>query len=159
MAANVGSSDRVRSPRVLLVPLLGVAALLALVAIAGGRDQPRTAFERVAANPEHYRGRTVQVTGRVVAHPVHIPPRLLGSFVLRGPQGRRMLVIPKPDGVLQPVGLGARTAVRGTVVPVEPSADDLDGDRPGDVVAIGDVAARVDVVALIRADAVTMRAG
>jgi hypothetical protein len=40
-----------------------------------------------------------------------------------------------------------------------PSADDLGGDQAGDVVAIADLAARTDAVALLRADHVAVRGG
>jgi hypothetical protein len=137
----------------LIVPLLALVALAAVIALSGGRS----ALERVAMHPERYDGRQVSVAGRITDRPRRVPPHMLGTFVLTDPGGRRLLVIPKPHGVLPPASLGSRVTVRGTVVALEPSADDRGGDGPADPIAIGDVAARVGARALLEAETIRPR--
>ncbi|HET6547302.1 MAG TPA: hypothetical protein VFG79_02515 [Solirubrobacter sp.] len=137
--------------RLTLIPLLGVAALVVVIAVAGGGEQ-RATFEHVAAHPERYQDREVRLTGRVESRPLRVPAALLGSFVLAGSAGERLLVIAAKDEVLPRVPEGERVTVRGTVVPVAPFADDSTGDRPRDTISAGDLAERVHAVALLRAD-------
>lgn len=138
-----------------IAPVLGVLALIAVVAIAGGRDDARaTAFERVASVPDRYTGQHVRVTGRVVERPTRVPTTLRGTFALAGPQGRRLLVIPPPGETLAPVAEGMRVAVRGRVLAVQPAADE---QGPDIVATAGDVATRLGAVAFLRASEVAPR--
>lgn len=138
----------------LIAPVVGVFAFVAVVALAGGQGGHGTAFERVASAPEQHAGQEVRVTGRVVERPARVPGALSGAFVLAGPQGRRLLVIPRPGRTLAPVVQGLRVAVRGRVVPLEPKAD---AQGPDMVATGGDVARRVDAVAFLRAVDVALR--
>jgi hypothetical protein len=146
-----------RQTNVIVVPLLGLAALVVVIARVGGRDRPASALERVAAHPERYDGRQVNVTGRVSDRPRRLPLGMLDAFVLSGPDGRRLLVIPAPHGVLAAVSVGAQVSVRGKLVAVDSWADDRGGDHPRDRVSIGDVAARTGAAALLEAERVVRR--
>ncbi len=138
-----------RRALVLVVPLLGVAVLGTIVAIAGGRDEP-TLFERVAAHPERFRDRSVRVTGRIVARP-SMPP-LNHAFVLEGAGGRRLLVLSEPSVDPAAILIGARVAVRGAAVALRPSSDELAGD-------LADLAGRFDAVAILKARTLAPRPG
>ena len=142
------------------MPLLGLAALIIVVAIAGGREGRKTMFERVVADPRHFNGDEVRVTGRIAAEPARgLPLARSQTLVLEGPHGRRLLVLPAA-GVRPPdVSIGVRVAVRGDVLVLPPSADERTGDRPGDVVTVNDLAARYDTVAALRAGEISVRAG
>jgi hypothetical protein len=98
------------------------------------------------------------LTGRVRSRLIRVPVSVVGAFVLEGPDGGRVLVLPKTPGALPIVAEGLRAAVHGRVIALPPSADDLGGDRADDVVAIADLAARTDADALLRADGVAVRA-
>ena len=97
----------VRRTRILVVPILGAAALVAVVALVGARGDRATPLERVATNPMRFLGEDVRVTGRVVASAIDTD-----LFVLEGPERQRLLLT-TPDGVH--LAVGVRVAVRGRV--------------------------------------------
>jgi hypothetical protein len=124
----------VRRSRLLLFPLLGAAALIAVVALAGARTDAGTPFTRVAANPERFLGEEVRVTGRITARPNR--DELL---VLEGAEGRRLLLVPPDDARL---AIGVRVAVRGRVE-----------------LLVSPAAASAGTSALVRARELAVRAG
>jgi hypothetical protein len=145
-----------RSRSLFALPILGLIVLVAVVVIAGGReDDAPTQFERLVAHPDRYAGKVVRVTGRVRS-PGREPASAPRAFVLEGDAGR-VLVLPPVSGKLPVVSDGLRVAVHGRVIALPPSADDLRGDQPGDPVVIADVVARSDADALLRADSVAVR--
>ncbi len=113
-----------------VVPALGIAALVAVVLLAGGQGRPMTAFERVAANPARYSDAVVQVTGTVQSRPPRDPTGFPGAFVIAGPEGRRMLVVPALHGRLPHETIGLRVSVRGTVIPLAPTLESRGDDAP-----------------------------
>lgn len=142
----------------LLIPLVGALVLVAAVALAGGGGGRDTPFDRVAADPVRFDGEPLRVTGRVVAR-ASSSSAVEGVFVLEGPDGGRLLVLPR-DGIdLTSVVVGVRLAVRAEVATLPPSADEAAGDRPGDAVTVTDLARRHHADALLRATEIAARAG
>ena len=123
-----------RRGHLLLVPLLGIAVLAAVVALVGARRDPGTTFQRVAADPERFLGEEVRVTGRIVARPARDD-----LYVLEDATGQHLLLVPPDEAQL---ALGVRVSVRGRVE-----------------LLVNDVAARVGTTTLVRARALTARAG
>lgn len=123
-----------RRAYLLLVPLLGIAVLAAVVALVGARRNPDTPFQRVTANPIPLLGEEVRVTGRIVARPTRDE-----LFVLENATGQRLLLVPPDEAKL---AIGVRVSVRGRVE-----------------LLVNAVAARVGTTALLRARALTARAG
>lgn len=124
----------VRRAHLLLVPLLGIAVLAAVVALVGARRDPGTPFQRVAADPERFLGEEVRVSGRVVARPARD-----ALYVLEDTTGQQLLLVPPDEAQL---AIGVRVSVRGRVE-----------------LLVSDVAARVGTTTLVRARALTARAG
>jgi hypothetical protein len=121
-----------------------VAAATAAIIVAS--NDPTT-FEQIAMSPERYRNQDVQLVGRVASRPM--PPR--NGFVLTGPQGRRVLVVPESGVDVPSVPVGHDAAVHGTVVPIEPWADDIVEDYPRGAGTVGELAVREDAAALVKA--------
>jgi hypothetical protein len=139
----------------IVVPLLGIAALLGVVALAGGDEDPGRLIGRVIADPERYDGRTVRVTGIARSAPGPLPVRLNDAFVLEGPYGGRLLVARDGDASwdLTRAVPGLRVSVRGDLAALDPFLQE-----PGeDAVAIGDVALRAGAAAVLRAGDVQAR--
>lgn len=133
-----------------LIPVVGIAGLAAAL-ILPGRHAP-TEFQRVSAHPARFAGERVQVTGEVRRAPAHVPHGYAGAFVLAGPDGRRLLVVPPLGGHLLATRTGSSVTVRGTLVALQPSADDRRGHDT--VVAVGDLAARAGARAILQAGAI-----
>ena len=131
--------------RLAFVPLLGLAALAAVVVLAGGRPAP-SAFERVVAHPERFRAQQVAVTGRV--RDIEAPTGYPSAFVLEGPQGRRLLIVPRLAHRVAARTPGGRATVRGEVIPLEPRADGHNGRD--EVVTLGELARRVQAGAILQ---------
>lgn len=137
-------------PRV-LVPVVGIAGLAAAL-ILPARHAP-TLIQRVTAHPARYAGERMKVTGEVRRAPENVPRGYAGAFVLTGPEGRRLLVVPQLGGHLLATRPGSSVTVRGELVPLQPSADDRRGHDT--VAALGDLAARAHARAILQAGAIS----
>ncbi len=72
--------------------------------------------ETVAAHPERFRSRTIEVEGIVGRRPTRIEWRDRGTFVLLGKRRMRLLVVPAREATLAGFRAGTPVVVRGTVV-------------------------------------------
>lgn len=75
-----------------------------------------TGADAVAAHPREFKGGPVDVKGRIVERPKRVSESDRRAFVLAGPDGGRLLVVPADDARLTLFRKGVTVIVRGTIV-------------------------------------------
>lgn len=113
---------------------------------AGAASPPPLTTEAVAARPTAYRGRDLQVRGRVAAWPERIKSTDRGTFVIEGTRGARLVVVPAVRRRLRAFKVGTTVLVSGSVV-VPPKSKRLAARRTSRTA----VAKRAHAPALIKA--------
>jgi hypothetical protein len=106
--------------------VLALEVCVAIMIVSMIRDAPSAApaeepagpasADAVAADPRGFRGGDVEVEGRIVERPKRVSVEDRRAFVLAGPGGGRVLVVPADDAKLTLFRKGVDVVVSGTVV-------------------------------------------
>lgn len=113
---------------VLPVLLAGAVVLALVIALTEVDPAPTGTVARIADDPTAFDGQEMVLRGTVADPPIALPSGAGDAFVLAGPTGERLLVLPtrSTDGLAR----NALVEVRGTVQAPEPAADERRPERP-----------------------------
>ena len=106
----------------LVLTLEGAAAAALVILLRTAPAEPAdvglatVGTEIVAAQPERFRSRTLEIEGTVGVRPTRIRAQDRGTFVLVGKRRTRLLVVPRDRATLTAFRAGTPVVVRGTVV-------------------------------------------